>query len=158
MADRMKQADSSPTREIGFSETKPHVQESIKIQPYDTDYMGIVHNITYIRWFENLRMAMLDKYYALDRLLSSDVTPILAETHVVYKRPLAMLDQPLGRVWMEVVSRTRWEMHFEILCNGVPCCQGRQLGYCYSLSRKRPVHAPDDFYQAMNQGFQNAGS
>jgi len=38
------------------------IQKPLKINGYDIDVMGIVSNIVYIRWFEDLRFEFLDRY------------------------------------------------------------------------------------------------
>ena len=38
----------------------------IKVHSYDVDYMRIVNNTVYVKWFEDLRMAMLDKCFSSD--------------------------------------------------------------------------------------------
>jgi acyl-CoA thioester hydrolase len=41
------------------------VELEIKIKAYDIDVMGIVSNIVYVRWFEDLRTLFLIHFYPL---------------------------------------------------------------------------------------------
>ncbi|MGO9114694.1 MAG: hypothetical protein ACLP9L_36220 [Thermoguttaceae bacterium] len=37
------------------------VQVPLRVKPYDIDVVGVVSNIVYVRWMEDLRLAMLDR-------------------------------------------------------------------------------------------------
>jgi len=39
------------------------IEKEIKVATYDIDFAGIVSNISYIRWLEDLRLAWLEKYF-----------------------------------------------------------------------------------------------
>lgn len=57
------------------------VEMPVKVHSYDVDYMQIVNNTVYVKWFEDLRMAMLDQYFPLTEMMKENNTPILAETY-----------------------------------------------------------------------------
>jgi acyl-CoA thioester hydrolase len=86
------------------------VEKEIRIGGYDIDAMGIVSNIVYVRWFEDLRMAILDKYYPYTQMMALSVSPILLKTEIEYKAALTIYDRPTGRCWMNRMSKSRWEM------------------------------------------------
>ena len=46
------------------------VSAPIRVQGYDVDFAGIVSNIVYIRWLEDLRYQVLEAYYPLPQLLA----------------------------------------------------------------------------------------
>ena len=43
------------------------IEMPIRVNGYDVDFQGVVHNIVYVRWFEDLRMRLLDAYLPLTR-------------------------------------------------------------------------------------------
>ena len=45
------------------------VSLNLSIQTYDIDFAGIVSNIVYIRWLEDLRLKMLETYLPLEQLM-----------------------------------------------------------------------------------------
>ena len=49
------------------------IEMPITINGYDVDVMGIVNNIVYIRWFEDLRLQFLAKYYPYDEIVRSEI-------------------------------------------------------------------------------------
>ena len=121
-----------------------YVEEEIKVRTYDIDFMQIVHNSVYIKWFEDLRSAILDKYFPLDEMLKERNTPILAETQVKYVRPITLKSKPTGRAWIEELHSSRWVAKFEFVENGKILCTGRQEGYYFNMDSNRPVRFPQD--------------
>ena len=48
-------------------------EQPLPIRTYDIDFAGIVSNIVFIRWLEDLRLGLLDQAYPLIRALAEDV-------------------------------------------------------------------------------------
>src|SRR5258708_16643542 len=84
------------------------VERDVVVKTYDIDFAGIVSNIVYIRWLEDLRLAMMDESYPLNRALADDLAPILLETRISYGRPITIHDRPRGRIWIKRLERIRW--------------------------------------------------
>jgi len=116
------------------------VERDIVVKTYDIDFAGIVSNLVYIRWLEDLRLAMMDEAYPLARALAEDVAPILLETRIAYARPLTIQDSPRGRIWME---RVRWVLAAEFIGAGVVYATAEQTGLFIRLSTRRPVAIPE---------------
>ncbi len=119
------------------------VERPLRPNGYDIDVMGIVSNIVYIRWFEDLRLAFLDTYMPYEDFLDAGISPVIGRTEVDYKRPITMADRPMGRIWLPELGRARWRLHFEISVGDRIHCAGVQQGYFIDLTRKRPVPAPE---------------
>ena len=113
------------------------------IRAYDIDAMGIVSNIVYVRWFEDLRTAFLEKYHPLRDILAAGITPILSHTDIVYRSPITIQDQPMGSSWIESMGRSKWRMGFEISVGERVCCTGIQEGIFIDLTTRRPCPAPE---------------
>ena len=96
-------------------------EKDIQINAYDIDAMGIVSNIVYVRWFEDLRMVFLNEHYPLADMMAIKISPILMHTEIDYKVPLTIFDQPIGRCWMVKSGQSSWEMEFEIATDKVHC-------------------------------------
>ena len=120
------------------------VEKKFKINAYDIDAMGIVSNIVYIRWFEDLRMLFLDTYWPLEIMLRSGKSPVLAKTEIEYKHPLTIFDKPNGCAWASNLGRSKWEMEFEFINGNKVICTGKQTGYVIDLKSKKPVEMPDE--------------
>lgn len=53
------------------------VERNIEVHTYDVDFMQIVNNTVYVKWFEDLRMAMMDEYLPLTETMKDGNSPIL---------------------------------------------------------------------------------
>ena len=90
----------------------------ITVKTYDIDFMGIVSNISYVRWMEDLRLQFLDIHYPMKKLIAELIVPILSHTHLDYKRPNKMHDQVIGSIWMEKFDSSGWIANMEFTANG----------------------------------------
>ncbi len=61
------------------------LEEAPRTKTYDIDAFGIVSNITYVRWLEDMRTEFLHRYLPWDRLEEDNLAPVLAETNIQYK-------------------------------------------------------------------------
>lgn len=115
----------------------------IQVNGYDIDVMGIVNNVVYVRWFEDLRHFYLDNYWPYKEMLKSKLSPILAKTEVEYKAPVTIQDELIGKIWVANFGRGKWEMAMEISNGKKVVCHGKQTGYIFDMERNRPVPIPD---------------
>jgi acyl-CoA thioester hydrolase len=127
------------------------IEKEIRINAYDIDVMGIVSNIVYIRWFEDLRLVFLDQYYPYTEMMQSQISPILLKTEVEYKASLTMFDKPVGRCWLVEMGKSKWEMAFEISAGPKIYCTGKQTGCFYHLGRRKPIRVPENLLQQYNR-------
>jgi acyl-CoA thioester hydrolase len=118
------------------------IEKDISIYMYDIDVMGIVNNIVYIRWFEDLRTCFLDRFCPLQEMLRDGIAPVLLQTTVQYRSPLTIHDRPKGRIWVDEMGKARWRVALDISVGDRICCEGIQEGSVIDLSTKRPVRLP----------------
>ncbi|MCL3781988.1 acyl-CoA thioesterase [Prolixibacteraceae bacterium JC049] len=123
------------------------IELPIRIKAYDTDYMKIVNNTVYVRWFEDLRTAMLDEYFPLEEMVAANNTPIISETNIKYHRPLTLNNKPTGRVWLEELKNSKWVACFEIFEGDKVFCTGKQTGYYFSMETNRPARFPESMLE-----------
>ncbi len=119
------------------------VEMPIPVHGYDVDFMGIVNNTVYVKWLEDLRMAILDKYFPLQDMLKDGNSPILAETKVQYKYPVTFDSHLIGKCRIWLTGRSRWQAEHEISGDGRIYATAQQSGYYFNIERKRPVAFPD---------------
>lgn len=105
------------------------VEMPFSIKTYDIDFAGIVSNIVYVRWLEDLRLKMLENVYPLEKVLQDGALPVLARTEIEYRIPLILPDRPLGRMWVTGIGRARFELQAEFTRDGEIAAAARQKGY-----------------------------
>jgi len=115
----------------------------ITVKTYDIDFMGIVSNISYIRWMEDLRLQFLEVHYPLQKLMSELIVPVLSHTHLDYKRPIRMHDQVIGSIWMEKFDSSGWIANMEFTANGKLAATGMQGGVFINIATMKPANPPE---------------
>lgn len=121
------------------------------VKTYDIDFAGHVSNIVYIRWLEDLRLALLEEYFPLGPSIEAGVAPVLTKTQIDYKAAIRLFDPVVGRMWAADLGRVRMELRAEFRVGERVCAQVRQQGVYASLESGRPVRVPAELatiYQA----------
>lgn len=72
------------------------IRATFVARTYDVDFAGIVSNIVYVRWLEDLRLALLDATAPLRGLLDDGVCPVVARTEIRYRQSLRLGDEVAG--------------------------------------------------------------
>lgn len=113
------------------------------VRTYDIDFAGIVSNIVYIRWLEDLRLQVMAEFYPLEQAVKEHgISPVLLRTSIEYKRPLRLFDEPTGRMWMTGAGRARFGLAAEFLTDGRVVAVAEQEGCFIDLVTTRPVRTP----------------
>ena len=118
------------------------VQVPLRVKPYDINVVGVVNNIVYVRWMEDLRMAMLDTFLPLDEQMAEGIAPAILKVEIEYKRAIRIHDEVVATMWLSKLDKLRFEVTAEFRTNGHVAAIGRQGGVFISLSTKRPVRPP----------------
>lgn len=115
------------------------------VKTYDIDFAGIVSNLVYVRWLEDLRLELLARAYPLDRLVADGLGPVLLETHITYREALTIHDKPEGHMTVESMGRMRWTVAAEFVTpdSGRIHATARQTGLFIRLDTRRPVRIPE---------------
>jgi acyl-CoA thioester hydrolase len=114
----------------------------IEIKGYDIDAWGIVSNLVYVRWLEDLRTALLWSLIDWQQCYREGHGPVLTRTEIEYRRPLRLGDPVVGHMWVSGAGRSRWSVGAEFEVEGRVAAAARQEGYWVDLHRVRPVPLP----------------
>ena len=115
---------------------------AFRVQVYDVDYGGHVFNGVYVRWLEDLRMEMHERYLPLRDLSENHAGPILARTEIDYLRPVRIFDHPEGLLWCKELGRASLWLKAEFRVGEAVCCRARQrLGFL-RYDTRRPLRCP----------------
>lgn len=121
---------------------KPFVELAFPPRTYDIDFAGIVNNAVYIRWLEDLRLALMAGIYPIDRALREDVAPILLSTNIAYEKPVTIEDPLIGRMWVPRMERVKWHVAAEFSVGDTVHARAEQIGLFIKLSTRRPIAPP----------------
>jgi acyl-CoA thioester hydrolase len=120
-----------------------YYEQALPIRTYDIDFAGIVSNIVFVRWLEDLRLGLIDLAYPLIQALAEDVAPVLLSTRIVYRRPVTISDPLIGRIRVSRMSRVRWRLAAEFTVNGAIHAEAEQEGLFMRLSTRKPIPIPE---------------
>lgn len=124
----------------------------ISVRTYDIDFVGIVSNIVYIRWLEDLRLQMLAKFFPLDAAMQTlGIAPILLRSEIDYKRAIRLFDVVQGRMWLAEAGRARQMLQAEFTVDGRVHAAARQTTCFIDLASGRPVPTPDAIRALLDQ-------
>ncbi|MCA9986514.1 MAG: acyl-CoA thioesterase [Anaerolineales bacterium] len=112
------------------------------IRSYDTDFMGVVNNVVYVRWLSDLRHELLASTVSLAELMADGLGPALTRTEVNYLRPIRLADRPVGRMWVTQLRRTSWRVAAEFRCGDQLMASAQQAGCFIDLASLRPARVP----------------
>jgi acyl-CoA thioester hydrolase len=123
------------------------VEIHLPVRTYDIDFAGVVSNIVYVRWLEDLRLEMLARYFPLDEQLKDGIVPIIVQTKIDYKQSIKLADKPSGKMWIKTLETLKWTVNAEIVVNDKIAALGEQVGIFVDLHHKRPVRMPKSLKQ-----------
>jgi len=118
------------------------IEINLPVRTYDIDFAGIVNNIVYIRWLEDLRLEMLSLHFPLGEQLKNGIMPVIVQTKIDYKQPIKISDMPIGKMWMQSLESLRWRVNAVISVNGKTAALGEQVGVFVNLQSKKTVRMP----------------
>jgi acyl-CoA thioester hydrolase len=136
------------------SGTNPmQVHLDLHVRTYDIDFAGVVSNIVYIRWLEDLRLTVLETYYPLEKFLDAGLAPTLVETRIKYLQAIRIQDKPHARMWISKISRLKFVFNAEIRVDEQIAAQSEQVGCLIDMSTGKPAPMPDDLKMIFQRYF-----
>lgn len=123
------------------------VEIHLPVRTYDIDFAGVVNNIVYVRWLEDLRLEMLAHHFPLDEQLKNGIAPVIVQTKIDYKQPIRISDTPSGKMWIRTMESLRWTVNAAICVNGKVAALGEQVGIFVDLQSNKPIRMPEGLKQ-----------
>lgn len=121
------------------------VQVKFAIRPYDVDMAGIVSNIVYVRWLEDLRMELLGQHFPPAELLKRGLLPVVARTEIDYRASLRFLDHCTGEMRVVELGRTSVKLSASFHdASGRLVAEARQVGVFIDAKTGAPVPLPEE--------------
>ncbi|WP_309736871.1 thioesterase family protein [Chamaesiphon sp. OTE_75_metabat_556] len=119
----------------------------IPIRTYDIDFAGVVSNIVYIRWLEDLRIEIMNRHYPIAEQVRDGLAPVVLQTNIDYKQALKMGDRPTSTMWVASLATLRWTVSAEISNAGKVAAIAQQTGIFVNLQTNKPIRVPSRLQQ-----------
>lgn len=115
-----------------------------EVKTYDVDFAGVVSNLVYLRWLEDMRMALLGSVIPLGDLVSRQLFPTLVQTTINYRAPLRLPDHAQGVMRLVSVGTTSvtLEATFTSRRTGLVVADARQVGLILDGQSGKPIPVP----------------
>jgi acyl-CoA thioester hydrolase len=123
------------------------IEVRLPVKTYDIDFTGVVSNIVYVRWLEDLRLEMLSHQFPLTEQLKNGIAPVVIQTKIEYKQAIKLADVPIGKMWIKTMESLRWTVNAAIVVNGKVAALGEQVGIFVDLQSKKPIRMPERLTQ-----------
>ena len=123
------------------------ISHSFKVMTYEIDFAGVVSNIVYVRWLEDLRNLFAEEALSLGDAMKRGIVPALARTEIDYLAPVRYPDTVDARMWMDETGRAKWVLGAEFVsrASGQVTARAKQTGLFVSLQTLRPVPLPEEY-------------
>ena len=118
------------------------IEMPFSVASYDVDYGGVVSNIVYVRWMEDMRHALIERLYPFQRQMAERIAPAVVDTHMQYHKPLRFLDHPLGRMSASLGGGVRLVFDAQVLLGPAVVATARQECVFLHLDTGRPMRVP----------------
>ena len=133
-------------KEPDEEDVKISIEMPIRIRPYDVDFMGIINNTVYPKYFEALSTSALESRMNLSEMLSQNEGPVVMETNIKYLVPITLSSKPIGKVTLTFKPPFRWFAEMIIRDkrdDKIIYCVGTRKGCYINLKTKRPAKIPE---------------
>jgi acyl-CoA thioester hydrolase len=123
------------------------IEHSFQVMTYDIDFAGVVSNITYIRWLEDLRNLYAERFLSLGEAFQRGIAPALMRTEIDYLAPVRFPDTLSGRMWLAEHGRVKFVLAAEFESTAIKqiVSRARQTGAFVALDTLRPVRLPEEY-------------
>jgi acyl-CoA thioester hydrolase len=130
------------------------IEHEIVVSTYDIDFAGHVSNIAYLRWLEDMRLMLFEKYFPLEGFLKQGKSPVLAATNIQYRRPIRLFDKPRAHMWVSKMGNASMTIEAEIYVDGTLTTTAEHVGVFIEMASGKPIRLPADVvarYRAADQ-------
>ena len=125
---------------------------------YDFDMGGVAHNVVYVRWLEDARLAFLAASgWPIERLQQLGVLPAVTRTEIDYKRPVRPGDALSARVTVTKAGRSSWGLSITLFNPQTDAvfAEARQSGCFVTVQTMRPAAMPAEFAAFLRGGMRS---
>src|SRR5690242_2030400 len=106
-----------------------------QVMTYDIDFAGVLNNVVYVRWLEDLRNMFAEQVLPIGEAFKRGIVPALGRTELDYLAPVRFPDKLEGRMGMLEHGRARFVLWAEFTSQaaGMVTARAKQTGvFVYS--------------------------
>lgn len=122
------------------------IKIDLEVYTYQIDFAHHVSNIVYIQWMEIGRLKLFEEIgLSVVEAEKRNITPILANTKISYKKPIYFGDEVRLEVWISELAFASAIIEYRFYINGnTEAATGQQKGLFINLTTKKPHKLTQD--------------
>ncbi|MFH0983687.1 MAG: thioesterase family protein [Planctomycetota bacterium] len=129
-----------------MGQTERQCEIEARVRYAECDAMGYLHHAKYLEYFEMARTELLRQSgYRYRDLEREAIFFVVAKIECRFHRPIRYDDVVVVRVVVTRTTRTRVEHRYEILLEGVVCCEASSTLACVGRDG-RPILMPEHLW------------
>ncbi|ORJ61544.1 hypothetical protein B5V00_05765 [Geothermobacter hydrogeniphilus] len=128
-----------------------HFTMPYKVRVADINYGGHVSNAVVLNYFQDGRIAYLDRLGGFSEMDIGGCGIILPEAHVLYRAEMFLGDELIIGVRISRLGRSSMVMACRIERDGEVTAEGTTNLVAFDYVRRKPVRLPDKFVAAVRQ-------
>ncbi len=131
----------------------------LSIYTFDIDFAGHVGNNVYLQWVEMGRCKFLEAAgFPIQMVVAkSGIIPVIAQTHIAYKKPLYLGEKVLLTLWLSRLEKVTHVIEFRFHNGaGALAATGYQKGVFVNAQTFKPSALSDDL-RALFEPYLHAG-
>ena len=125
------------------------------VQPYDTDFGGVISNTSYIRWIEQLRMGWFDSLVPRSRQEQEHLSLMVARTEINYLVPIGLYENEghlKGTIFNTEIGRARFAFNIEFYSGeNIVVANAIQKTLLIDYAKRAPTRFPEDALARLKQ-------
>ena len=118
-----------------------------QVMTYDIDFAGVLNNVVYVRWLEDLRNLFAEQVLPIAEAFQRGIVPAIGRTEIDYLAPVRYPDKLEGRMGLLEHGRARFVLwaDFTSQARGSVTARAKQTGVFVYSSTLRPAPLPAEF-------------
>jgi acyl-CoA thioester hydrolase len=118
-----------------------------QVMTYDIDAAGVLNNVVYVRWLEDLRNFFAERVLPIGEAYRRGIAPAVSRTEIDYLAPVQFPDKLEGRMSMLEHGRAKFVLaaEFNSQARGEVTVRAKQIGVFVDIKTLRPVALPAEF-------------
>lgn len=123
------------------------VQLALLIQKTEFFLTEAVLSKVYMGWFQELRSAILSRYWVHNEDLNDICVPVLESIAIEHVQNPSSLNALTGKIWIAELGYFRWTLYAEIHGNSQLIATATQIGLHQNRFTQCPVSTPEELFQ-----------
>jgi acyl-CoA thioesterase FadM len=123
------------------------VQLALSVQKNEIVLSEASLSSVYTQWFQELRSAILSRYWVHSNHLRDTCIPVLEAIVIEHLQTPSTLNGLTGKIWIAELGYLRWKLYAEIYCDSELIATATQIGLHRNRFTQCPASTPEELFR-----------